>query len=43
MPYPIDVSTSGEVGRRDDCHTFPDTRARIEGTTSAMIPEKLTT
>lgn len=41
--YPMAVSEDGEVGDLVGVDCFPDTEAKIEGATSAMLPMKLTT
>jgi hypothetical protein len=41
--YPVTVSADGEVGSLDGICCFPDTEAKIKGSTSAMLPMKLTT
>jgi phospholipase D1/2 len=41
--YPMAVSAEGEIGDLDGVDCFPDTEAGIEGSTSAMLPMKLTT
>jgi len=41
--YPVDVGNDGQVGDLPGVPCFPDTEARIAGSTSAMLPMKLTT
>eukprot|EP00092_Neocalanus_flemingeri_P001909 GFUD01002039.1.p1 GENE.GFUD01002039.1~~GFUD01002039.1.p1 ORF type:complete len:520 (+),score=140.89 GFUD01002039.1:49-1560(+) len=41
--YPMSVSDDGEIGDIEGVDCFPDTAAKIEGITSAMLPMKLTT
>jgi len=41
--YPMSVTQEGQVGDVDGVRCFPDTEAKIEGATSAMLPMKLTT
>ena len=41
--YPMSVGADGEIVDLEGADCFPDTAAKIEGITSAMLPMKLTT
>ena len=44
LPYPLDISPSGEVvAKESPWDKFPDTEALIVGSKSGLLPAKLTT
>jgi phospholipase D1/2 len=43
LPYPVSVAEDGSVEARTEGGYFPDTKAKITGTKSGLLPELLTT